>query len=110
MDHPARMPTASRSPGAARSGSRLEKRGYGRIPARSHVELRYGRKLGAIRQAELLNVGRAGFRARHADARLIAGKLVAFRHQFGDGFARVRWTNSNGGGFESGFEIVEPRL
>lgn len=108
MNHPARFAAASRSPRPAATANSLEKRGTGRIPARSEIELRYGRKLGAIRRGELLNVGRAGFRARHGDARITAGRLVAFRHPFANGFARVMWSRSRGEAFESGFKIVEP--
>ena len=85
----------------------VEKRGSGRLPARSPVELSYGRKLGARRIGELLNVGRGGFRVRHHDARIHAGKLVAFRHQFAEGFARVTWTKLRGDSFESGFENID---
>ena len=86
----------------------MEKRGSGRLPARSPVELSYGRKLGARRMGELLNVGRGGFRVRHRDARIHTGKLVAFRHQFAEGFARVMWTKPRGDSFESGLENIEP--
>ena len=108
MRHPTKLSSAALASRSEASGAKLEKRGTGRIPARSRIELRYGRKLGAKRRGELLNVGRAGFRARHGDARIGAGKLVAFRHRFGDGIARVMWTKPQGESFESGFEIVEP--
>jgi hypothetical protein len=110
MNDSAQLAFASLPPGSTSSSTRLEKRGAGRIPARSQIELRYGRKLGARRRAELLNVGRGGFRARHCDARIHADKLVAFRHQFADGFARVTWTKPDGEWFESGFEIVQKPL
>ena len=88
------------------SRSHLEKRGTGRLPARSAVELRYGRNLGAKRIGNLLDVGRTKFRAGHRDRRIVVGKLVAFRHQFADGYARVKWTRRIGAAFESGFEVV----
>lgn len=108
MKHPLPHGPGPRTPQPATASSALEKRGFGRIPARSRVELRFGRKLGVTRQGQLLNLGRAGFRARHADGRIKADTLVAFRHQFAEGMARVKWTKPCGRSFESGFEIVEP--
>lgn len=108
MNHSVPPGPVPRTPRPAAARSALEKRRSGRIPARSRVELRFGRRLAVTRHGELLNLGRSGFRARHGDARIKAGALVAFRHRFAEGVARVKWTKPRGEAFESGFEIVEP--
>lgn len=107
MKHSVQHGPGSRTYSPVTAGSALEKRQCGRIPARSRIELRFGRKPGVTRHGQLLNLGRAGFRARHGDARIKAGTLVAFRHEFAEGVARAMWTKTSGEMFESGFEIVE---
>lgn len=57
-------------------------------------------------KAELVDTSRGGFRARYPRLALETGQRVSFRHDGGDGEARVVWTRITVDHQESGFLVL----
>jgi hypothetical protein len=83
-----------------------EKRRHPRRPATGSVQLLL-EDPGLIEVSGLLiDVSRGGFRAAHSHSGLANGQIVRFRHEAGEGFARVVWNRISGREVQTGFLIL----
>ncbi|SRR5579884_117118 len=83
-----------------------ERRRHERMPASGSVQLLVQDPAVVVVSGSLIDVSRGGFRAAHSHTGLEKGQIVRFRHDAGEGFARVVWNRISEGEVQTGFLIL----
>jgi len=88
------------------SGNPADRRRDPRHAASGKVQLKFENHPRREVEADLMDIGASGFRARHRHGSLPLGANTAFRHAEGAGRARVVWNWMYPDHVETGFVIV----